>query len=373
MISGALASRVGRQASAIVALAVCSAVACQSDPRPSQTAPVAFPAATPPRASPSPSPAPITGRIAYVHNSGELGGVPVTDIWIVDANGGQPTTLTADPENEFSPFWLLDASRLVFAVFDFSTEAGPYNGRLVSVLQDGSDRKDLGPVAEFSDVVMSPNGRYVAWGGGGTDGITLLDRSTGKAKVLTKDGATDPIWSPDGSALLIREPLLGSVAIVAVPSGHLTRFTMPNIETVVGWTANGESAVFSETQSLNTPTWLAPIAGGPAVAMPPDTELASPTWISPDGRFTLGQGSKGNAFDAWPGTGGPIVLAPELTMLAGSPSWASYGGAFAFAGSTSDEVGDRKSEIYVVGLDRPAPARVTSGPLDTFPAWEPSN
>jgi Tol biopolymer transport system component len=372
MICGALASRMGRRSAAILALAAWSAVACQAGPRPSPSATVAVPVATPPKSSPSPSPASISGHIAYVHNSGELGGVPVTDIWIVDANGGQPTSLTTSPENEFTPIWLLDGSRLVFAIFDFRTEAGPYHGRLVSVMPDGIGQKDLGPVAEWSDAVMSPDGRYVAFGGGGTDGITLLDRSTGEAKVLTKDGATDPIWSPDGRALLIREPVLESVAIVGVPSGHLTRFTKPNIESVVGWTADGDSAVFSETQSLNTPTWLAPIAGGPIVAMPPDTELASPKWMSPDGRLTLGRGSKGNAFDAWSATGASIALAPELRMLAGFPSWASNGGAIAFAGSTSDEVGDRRSEIYVVGLAGQAPARITPGPLDTSPAWEPS-
>jgi Tol biopolymer transport system component len=372
MTYGSWASRIGRRAAAHVAWAVWSVVACQAGPTSSPSTPVAVPTLTPVVPSSRPSPTLITGRVAYVRNSRELGGVPHTDIWITDVDRGQPTPLTSDPENEFSPVWLLDGSRLVFAVFDFRTEAGPYHGRLVSVLPDGSGRQDLAPVVEF-DAVLSPDGRYVAWGGGGTDGITLLDRSTGDAKVLTKDGSTDPIWSPDGSALLIREPLLGSVAVVAVPSGHLTRFTQPDIDSLIGWTADGQSIAFHGPESLNTPTWIAPASGGPVVAMPADTELAAPAWDSPNGGWTLGRGSKGTAFVLRSAAGESAPLVRELWMLSGFPSWAANGRAFAFAGSTSDEVGDRKSAIYVVGVDGQAPARVTPGPLDTSPAWEPGS
>jgi Tol biopolymer transport system component len=330
---------------------------------------------TPVASSPTPTPRPIAGRIVYVHNSGELGGVPVTDIWVIDAHGGQPTAMTSDPQNEFSPFWLLDGSRLVFAVFDFAKN--PYYGRLVSVLPDGSGRRDLAPVANYGDAVLSPDGRYVAWGGGGAtdgkDGITFLDRSTGEAKLLTTGGETDPIWSPDGRALLVREPELGAVAVVEVPSGRVTRFKKPDIERVIGWTADGGSIVFSGPESAETPIWMAPRAGGPVVLLPSDAALAAPMWSSPDGRRFVEPGTKGNALAQFV-VGGldPVAFASGVAMRAGPPTWSPESTALAFAGSTPDEVADGKSGIFIWSVDSKAPERITGGPQDTSPAWGPS-
>jgi Tol biopolymer transport system component len=322
--------------------------------------------------SPSPTPHPITGRIAYVHNSGEVGGVPSTDIWILGADGvQQPIPLTNDPQNEWDPFWLLDGSRLVFAVDSLTN---PYEGRLVSVLPDGSDRKDLAPVsAVYRQVALSPDGRYVVWGAG--TGITLLDRATGEARLLTHDGGLEPIWSPDGKAILIREPSFDAVAVVTVPAGHLTRFVKKGIESLVGWSGDGASVAFTTGSGDSTPTWLAPRAGGAIVPFPPNLDLASATWSSPDGRFTIGSGFGAGAFSVSTTDVNvkATVVGPGLAMLAGSPSWAPDDSAFAFAGGTTDEVADQKSGIYVVGLGGQAPARITNGPLDTSPAWDPAS
>lgn len=360
-----------RRVASLVAVALLAS--CQATPSSSPTRPAPSPtAAASATATPSPSATaiPITGRIAFVHNSVGSDAVPATDIWLVDAAGGRPTALTADPENEFTPFWLLDGSRLVFAVFDFRTQAGPYHGRLVSALPDGSGRGDLGPVGAFDQTVLSPDGRYVAWGGGGNEGIMLLDRSTGVAKVLTKAAATDPIWSPDGKALLVGEPYANAVAVVSVPSGHEIRFIKAN-STTVGWTGDGQDVVFQTSAGI----WLAPASGGPIARFPPNLQMAWPTWSSPDGRLTLAAGDGGAAFAVSTSDVNvkPTEVAPGLTMLTGYPSWAADDSAFAFAGSTSDQVGDRKSEIYVVGLDRVAPIGITAGPYDTSPAWEPGS
>ncbi len=294
----------------------------------------------------------------------------MNDLWTIDASGGTPTVLIGGPKNEFDPFWLLDGSRIAFTVFDFRTASGPYRGRLVSVLPDGAGREDLAPVVEH-DPVLSPDGRYVAWGGAGTDGITLLDRSTGVAKVLGADGATDLIWSPDGRAILAWEPERNAAVVVAVPSGVLTRFIQPNVESVVAWTPDGASVIFSGPESESTPTWIAPATGGAATPAPPDADLARPTWWSPDASWIAGRGSKGAAFDLRPVPGGdPAPLAPGLRLLTGPPSWDSGSDAFAFAGSTLDELGDRKSAIYVVAVDGRV-VRITTGPYDTDAAWEP--
>ncbi len=356
-------------------LVVLSIAGCQAppSPSPSPTATRAIHSARPaiPAPSPSSTPRPIAGRIAYAHNAGEPGGVPETDIWIVDANGGEPKALTSGPENESGPFWLMDGSRLVFAVFDYAKN--PYYGRLVSVSPDGSDRQDLAPVANYDESLVSPDGRYVAWGGGGlidgSDGITLLDRSTGEARLLTTDGATDPIWAPDGRALLVREYLLGAVAVVEVPSGRLTRFEKAGISEVLGWTADGRSIVFSGPQEGDTTTWMAPAAGGSIVAFPGTTDMAWPSWTSPDGQWIVDP-----RLEVQPADGGRVIeLASGLRMLTGAPSWSVDSGAMTFAGSTLDELGDRTSAIYVVSLDTKEPTRITSGPLDTSPSWDPSS
>jgi hypothetical protein len=118
---------------------------------------------------------------------------------------------------------------------------------------------------------------------------------------------------------------------------------------------------------------MAPRAGGPVVAMPPNTELASPTWTSPDGRSILERGAKGYAFALRSGSGGDAAgLAQGLTTLGGPPTWASNSAAFAVAAARLDEVGEDKSAIYVVGLDSRTLTQITTGPLDASPAWEPT-
>jgi Tol biopolymer transport system component len=372
MSGGRAPSPINRPVAAFLAAVMCAVAACQAAPPPPPSVEPSVPPSTAPTPTPSPiaTPRPITGRIAYVRLVGVPGDVQVTDIWIVNADGDQTTQITSGPEYEFSPFWLLDGSRLAFAVFDYSKN--PYYGRLVSVQPDGSGRRDLSSVANYGDGLLSPDGRYVAWGGGGaidgSDGITLFDRSTGEGKLLTTDGATDPIWSPDGKALLVREYLLGAVAVVEIPSGRLTRFEKPDIDEVLGWTADGASIVFSGPQSENTTTWMALATGGPIVEFPGVDLLASPSWTSPDGQWIVD-----GSLVVSPAAGGQgTVIAPELRMLAGPPSWSPDGSALSFAGSTPDEVGDRKSAIYVVGVDSKTPVRVTAGPLDTSPAWDPS-
>jgi len=354
-----------------------AAAACQPQPAEPSPQPTALPSVVtfpPPTTAPSatagstpvPSYLPITGRIAFVRNTADT--VPQTDIWVVDAQGGAASPLTSDPENEASPVWLLDGSRLVFAVFDYAKN--PYYGRLVSTLPDGSDRQDLAPVANYGDGLASPDGRYVAWGGGGEiddhDGITLLDRATGEASRLTTDGDAEPIWSPDSRHLLTREYLLGGVAVVDVPSGHITRFRKAGVDGLVGWSADGQTIVFGNVGNVDGPLWRAPASGGDIDPYTRGLDLARPGWSSPDGMWTIDDALQVQASrtDDW------RPLAPGLRMVSGSPTWSPDSRAIAVA--CQDPVNDTVSAICVVGIDGRDPIEVTNGALDSSPAWDPA-
>lgn len=329
-----------------------------------------FPSPIPvPSQAAEPTPSPITGRIAFVRNPSDTS--DQTDIWIVVARGGDPKQLTRDPEVEAAPVWLLDGSRLVFAVFDYATN--PYYGRLVSTRPDGSDRRDLAPVANYTDALLSPDGRYAAWGGGGEiggkDGVTLLDRSTGLATLLTTDGDANPVWSPDSRHLLTQEYLLGGVAVVDVPSGHIRRFKETDVETLLGWSTDSTWIVFSGSLSAtDTPTWMAPAAGGDVVPFAAPVTVAPITWNSPDGAWSIS-----DRLEIRGAAGGEATrLFPWLSMPTGGPSWAPDSRAVAIACQDAG-ASDTSSAICVLPIDGGIPLRATDGPRDTSPAWDPAS
>lgn len=299
-------------------------------------------------------------------------------VWIVDLPSAAERQLTTDEFFKSNLAWLLDGSRLAYAWY---RNPDPYHDTLTTILADGTDPRDLGPVQTIYDPpALSPDGRTIAYGGDGgeegSSGIVLLDLATGTRRTLTNDGAVAPAWSPDGTkivaALYSRRVLVFDVATGAT----LASIEDPGTQGVLGWTADGSAVIYEgcgDTKDSCGP-WTA-LADGTG-KRPYDGPLpdANPGWLSPDRQWRatvrddpdlpgvsslfVGQASGGTAVRL---TG---------TLIVGSVSWSPDSQWLAFGGSPVGDAGSAR--IYLVNRAGGVPVPVTAGPLDEAPAWQPA-
>lgn len=137
-------------------------------------------------------------KLAYVvRRKGAYG-----DIWVSDADGGNPLQITSNPQQDFLPSWTPDGRAVVYA----SNRSGKHAlwryslaDARESALLDLPDFKTMGK--------LSPNGKDVIFHRGPDDQLAVwkVDLATRHETRLSPEGvpAGYPVWSPDGSRLAV--------------------------------------------------------------------------------------------------------------------------------------------------------------------------
>lgn len=367
---------------ASVVLAGCGAPAASAPPRssiPPTTAPSPAPglpsAAAPsrPESTPSPPPTslpsaagPVAYRIAFLQGTS----AGQHDVFVASDRSGV-LRLTEDERNEHALFWLQDGSRLAFS---WSSPTNIYRAALASVLPDGTDRKELGPVQTiYSEPVVSPDGRYVAYGGdgdpSGETGIVLLDLHDGSRIQLTTDGAGAPVWSPDGSRILALAPSR-VVVVIDVPSGEvIARIEDETVQEVLGWSADGSSVIYGDCDPGCglLPATIANADGSSIRRFDGPLPMVHIGVPSPDGASRAYVDGGVLVVSDAAGTAARPVSATGLNVR-GQPTWSGDGRWLAFSAGVGVM---RDFRIYIVSVSGGTPLKVTSGPDDTDPAWQP--
>ena len=120
-----------------------------------------------------------------------------SDIYVMDANGGDLRRLTSSPADDRSPGWSPDGARLVF----LSDRERPKRFDLYTMRADGSEVTQLTSDRTIWSPQYSPDGQTFAMQAGGD--IELLPVSGGTHKRLTYAPANgmSPAWSPDARRL----------------------------------------------------------------------------------------------------------------------------------------------------------------------------
>ena len=223
---------------------------------------------------------------------------------------------------------------------------------------------------------LSPDGRRMAFGGGDTGDLGVLDLVTGVSTRLTfaNQDATAIVWSPDGQRIAFAR-LLGQRGFEihvkhADGSGpDSTVFHGPGLfSNPLSWSPDGRWLVADCSDSTgNHDLWLVPMAGDGAPAVfehTPEQEFSA--FISPDGRWVAYsvavEGKQQSFVQSFPTPGSKYqVNLPD----AGVGGWSPKG----------DELwlGNRQGEVITIpvstsgGLAFGAPRRLFQLPADEFP------
>ena len=323
-----------------------------------------------------------TTKIAFIRSG---------DIYVMNGDGKAQKRLTRYPLSYLDEVaWSPDGRKIAFvksgeALAKTGSNAQPGNVYLVNV--DGSRMRRVTRQRSFdlSDLSWSPGGGSLAYthrapGPEGTPHlfVTAVARRAERG-LMPQLIVTAPDWSPDGRRIGIVVDLggvPGSAAISTVsPDGtHLRRLTLVRNGggSNTTWSPDGKTLLFlaggCNSSSCFTEIRSISAAGGNArrLARLKTTYRLAPLW-SPDGQRIVFVRND----DIWTmNTDGNqqrrVSSGPELD---GSPSWSPDGTQIAFERYRSR--GENYS-IYVVKEDGSGLRRLTRGPFDGSPSWQPT-
>ena len=165
------------------------------------------------------------------------------ELYVMDADGGNPKRLTNDPAPDGVPSWSPDASRIVFQ----SSRGGDFDLYVVDVATTSSTALLTGPTQDFHPA-WSPDGSRIAFAstrdGRRHQNIYVLDLRTRKLARLTDGQGMNwfPAWSPDGHWIAFQSHRDGNweIYVMREDGSEQTRITdHPSADRMPVWVPGG--------------------------------------------------------------------------------------------------------------------------------------
>ena len=268
------------------------------------------------------------------------------DLWLMAEDGSAPVQLTRGDGAELGPVWSPDGSRIAFvAAEDMSDDFD-----LWVVGADGTGLRRLTDTEDVWEGVpsWSPDGRRLAFSHsvGGIDAggeVRVLDADDPDAEQVTvADHGDWPSWSPDGDTILYSGEADGTPALFTVPAagGESTELDMdgPPGATEAMWSPDGSRIAFvapsgdpgaQDPVLWNEDIWVMDADGTHVqkVVTTPGNDHWMPTW-SADGRHLMftadgtGDESEIVRVDL---TSGEVIAVTDNEVHDLMPSWRNAG------------------------------------------------
>ena len=160
-----------------------------------------------------PSWSPDGKRIAFMSDRDghvNIHDFPNYEIYVTDADGGNPRNLTNDLHDDRSPSWSPDGKRIVFSsTRDMDRREAPHNIEIYVMDADGGNQQRLtNNLTEDEYPSWSPDGKRIAFmadrkGDVVNWDIYVMEADGGNQLNLTENRVYDssPSWSPDGKRI----------------------------------------------------------------------------------------------------------------------------------------------------------------------------
>ena len=200
-------------------------------------------------------------RDGHVH---PIHGFPTSEIYVMDADGGNPQNLTNNPFDDREPSWSPDGTRIAFG----ARREGRTNYEIYVMNVDGSnqqrltDNPDPNGHSDDRDPSWSPDGERIVFRArreghfenkfAVTYEIYVMDANGVNQQRLTnnRDNEWSPVWSPDGNRIAFSADRKGNLSnfeiyVMDADGGNQQRLTVNRIDdSSPSWSPDGERIAF---------------------------------------------------------------------------------------------------------------------------------
>jgi serine/threonine-protein kinase len=217
------------------------------------------------------------------------------DVWVLDSEVGTTTPVTSETTIEEAPRMSPDGQRLLF----YSNRTGTDQLWTMDLESGGLDQISREGAHEGS---WSPDGRYVAYGGfGTTQGLTVQDVTTGAVRTFVPHLlVSHPAFSPHGQSIAFRGrdgrpsgalyfPVRRSqLYLLSLEDESLRLIPTPEGDSgMPAWSADGGKVYFQLERQGAVTLWDVDIESGQFSRIPTGGDDDAHPAVSPDGRQIL--------------------------------------------------------------------------------------